>query len=604
MAENEAASSQLRPSPEAAPASPGSLPAEIAQRSGEPAETSQQTAPKSPTPEPPKAPSEAGSPRAAQRPVGNVMRAQRPLEALANESVPLSSPSASSSRLAASSREAASQTENPRPSPAASTGEAAAAAALSSSPTQTQGRRVEQESLSAASAPADAAALAPAEPDLEQQPASASSTEQRTPRRLEAHSGPESGEDTAQPLLGEQTQPHGRFDVTLWLKGAAVLASILVVVLTFRPILAYVVGLLRNPCKEALCPESWKTNGIGGFYCPQSKGCRPAGQGPFPDCDGQCSIGAAAHLTTQAQAPAGTPPSATPQATFKAGKYDLRFVRQGKLLGCLAPVNKVPGASKYGCSEAFSTAKTCDAAKYRVKDTDYVAAVHKGCKTEEGKGTYGYAYDDGIGLKQCSSSTRYEWILCSHGEEPALTWSAENGPAKSRKRFRVTNKCSHRLWIQSSGTDLPHDPDIVSLLAGESYDYSIPLAGLPSVRFLPKVGCDDLGNNCLVQSMPPCPKEGCTPPIDSKFEASFGCILDDRASCSKTGQGQVSTYQDWWDGSAVDGWTLPFSILVNDGGHGLAPGTSSSHGQCGDVVCSDLSAEKLCPRQEFLTPES
>lgn len=604
MVENEADSSQPRPSPEAAQGSLRSEPAEIAQRSGEPAETPPQTAPESPSPEPPKAPSEAGSsPRAAQPPVGEVARAERPLEASANESIPAPSASASSSGPGASCREVASQTEDPQ---AADTGEAATAAASSSSPaassTQTQSRQVEQESLSAASAPADAAAPVPAEPDLEQQPARESSTEQRRPRRPEAHSGPESGEDTAQPLLGEETQRQGRIDVTLLLKGAAVLASILVVVLTFRPILAYVTELLRNPCEQAsLCPKSWETDGIGGFYCPQNKGCRPAGQGPFPHCERQCSIGAATLQTAQAQAPAGAPP---PAKTFKAGKYDLRFVRKGKLLGCLAPVNKVPGASKYGCSGAFDTAKTCDAAKHRVKDTDYVAAVHKGCKTQEGKGTYGYAYDDGVGLKQCSPITRYEWILCSHSKEPPLTWSAENGIAQSSKRFRVTNKCKHRLWVQSSGAELPHDPDIVSLSAGESYDYSIPLAGLPSTRFLPKIGCDDSGNNCLVQSMPPCPTGGCTPPIDSKFEASFGCILDHRASCSKTGQGQVSTYQDWWDGSAVDGWTLPFSILVNDGGHGLAPGTTSSHGQCGDVVCSELLAEKLCPRQEFLTPES
>ena len=42
--------------------------------------------------------------------------------------------------------------------------------------------------------------------------------------------------------------------------------------------------------------------------------------------------------------------------------------------------------------------------------------------------------------------------------------------------------------------------------------------------------------------------------------------------------------QDWWDGSAVDGWTLPFTVLVDDGGHGLRPGFKSSSNICGNVV--------------------
>jgi len=137
-----------------------------------------------------------------------------------------------------------------------------------------------------------------------------------------------------------------------------------------------------------------------------------------------------------------------------------------------------------------------------------------------------------------------------------------------------------------------------------SYSYSVPKEGVPSTRFLPKTGCDETGNNCDVQSVPPCPPSGCSPPIDTKFEASFGCLVEaeNRSQCTKTGQGLPSTYQDWWDGSAVDGWTLPFAIYVNDGGWGLAPGVKGSSNQCKDVLCPNLTQE-LCPTKEWLTPE-
>lgn len=288
----------------------------------------------------------------------------------------------------------------------------------------------------------------------------------------------------------------------------------------------------------------------------------------------------------------------------RPGNYDLRMVRRGKTVGCMAPISKFPGDPRYGCAKPYDTAVSCDAAVNPVKDTQYVAAVHQGCATEMGKGTYGYAYDDGIGLKQCPPVTLYEWILCPSEFEDASGWSADDGPEESKKRFRVTNHCKETIWIQSAGSPLPFDADLVKIEPGGSYAYSVPQEGVPSTRFLPKTGCDENGNNCLVQSVPPCPAEGCSPPIDTKFEASFGCTLEPENAtlCSKTGQGLPSTYQDWWDGSAVDGWTLPFAILVNDGGWSLTPGVKGSSSQCNDVLCPRLT-EELCPKHEFLTPD-
>jgi len=297
----------------------------------------------------------------------------------------------------------------------------------------------------------------------------------------------------------------------------------------------------------------------------------------------------------------------------EAGCYDLRVFKDGQVLGCAAPVNLFPGNEKYGCAGPFDTAKTCDAAPYPIKDTKYVWAVHAGCKTAEKKGTYGYAYDDGVGLKQCSPLTKYEWILCPTGQERPIGWHPESifAPAGTTRRFRVTNKCQHDLWIQqagSPGTELPSEPKILHLAAGSEHTYAVPDKGLASTRFVPKVGCDSYGNNCLIQSIQPCPAGGCDVPIDTKFEASWGCMHAsgddevDRKVCALTGQGNPSTFQDWWDGSAVDGWTLPFSVLTDDGGRGLTKGAKGSPESCGDVVCAELDADLLCPRDEFLTP--
>jgi len=299
-----------------------------------------------------------------------------------------------------------------------------------------------------------------------------------------------------------------------------------------------------------------------------------------------------------------------PKDLKEPGSYDLRIKKGDYLLGCAAPVGLFAGQPKYGCSGDFNTAETCDKAKYPIKDTKYVAAVHAGCDTANGRGTYGYAYDDGVGLKQCPPNTRYEWVLCPDGYEEGIAWEATTTALKGTRRFRVTNKCEQPIWVQQAGTEadfVPGEPTNVKLESGASHTYAIPDAGLSSTRFLPNTGCDDEGNNCDVQSMPPCPPQGCDLPVNTKFEATWGCKFsgDDarKAECALTGQGHPLTYQDWWDGSAVDGWTLPFTVLVDDANHGLGPGTVGTPEICGPVVCANLIAANICPTDEYLTPE-
>jgi len=60
-----------------------------------------------------------------------------------------------------------------------------------------------------------------------------------------------------------------------------------------------------QPCPADLleCPGVWRHGDTGGFYCEKIKGCRDNHAGPFPNCEGQCSIGKVSKVT-----PAPTPP--------------------------------------------------------------------------------------------------------------------------------------------------------------------------------------------------------------------------------------------------------------------------------------------------------
>lgn len=75
----------------------------------------------------------------------------------------------------------------------------------------------------------------------------------------------------------------------------------------------------------------------------------------------------------------------------------------------------------------------------------------------------------------------------------------------------------------------------------------------------------------------PCPKSGCSPPIDSKFEATFG---------ADGGAGRT----DWYNASQVDGWTLPYRMTFTCG--------DASNANSGDLNCSGLK-QNVCPTQDI-----
>eukprot|EP00419_Tripos_fusus_P011625 CAMPEP_0172664134 /NCGR_PEP_ID=MMETSP1074-20121228/6388_1 /TAXON_ID=2916 /ORGANISM="Ceratium fusus, Strain PA161109" /LENGTH=383 /DNA_ID=CAMNT_0013480231 /DNA_START=40 /DNA_END=1191 /DNA_ORIENTATION=- len=165
-------------------------------------------------------------------------------------------------------------------------------------------------------------------------------------------------------------------------------------------------------------------------------------------------------------------------------------------------------------------------------------------------------------------------------------------------RLRITNACtSAPMWIahNAHGTVGP-DMQNTKIEALQSFDFLTP-DGLSATRYWPKMFCDAEGNKCgLGGSGGPgekCVGNGdyrvCAPPIDTKFEATFG----------QTGQPCDETSQlgcDNVDVSFVDGWTLPFRMEMN------GECTTSNHGGTAPSVidCQEMSFDN-CPTNEFLS---
>jgi Thaumatin family len=164
--------------------------------------------------------------------------------------------------------------------------------------------------------------------------------------------------------------------------------------------------------------------------------------------------------------------------------------------------------------------------------------------------------------------------------DPASRFDASPLPAQAA-RLRVVNRCTAPIWIAHSN-NLGADQN-VALADGAFHDYDIPAAGLASVRFWPKTGCDASGHGCKTGDNgegggAPCGPGGCTPPFDSKFEITF----------SATGAADPTYYNL----SLVDGYTLPFAVRPVGAGAGA-----------GSCVASDCGALTLdaCPSNDNLS---
>ena len=147
-------------------------------------------------------------------------------------------------------------------------------------------------------------------------------------------------------------------------------------------------------------------------------------------------------------------------------------------------------------------------------------------------------------------------------------------------RLRIISSCKQPIWIAHS-TNVPGQQNI-RLATGEYHDYAIPATGLASARFWPKLGCNVSGHDCKIGDSgegggAPCGLQGCQPPIDSKFEATFAPIGSKEAT--------------FYNLSLVDGYTLPFSVTPVGGNAGV--------GSCTASDCSTLTLD-ACPTAEDL----
>ena len=127
-----------------------------------------------------------------------------------------------------------------------------------------------------------------------------------------------------------------------------------------------------------------------------------------------------------------------------------------------------------------------------------------------------------------------------------LHYNSETEQTPDESKMRITNGASKDIWINYQSSAMLW-PQTLKIAAGQTADYNIPAGQeIPGTRYWPKYGCDDDGQNCTMGESGgpnlPCPAHGCSPPIDSKFEATW-------AAGGST---------DWYDSSQVDGWTLPY----------------------------------------------
>jgi hypothetical protein len=217
-----------------------------------------------------------------------------------------------------------------------------------------------------------------------------------------------------------------------------------------------------------------------------------------------------------------------------------------------------------GCG--FDGGWDAHAAEKTVGKSKYVAAIRDMCQNTN----YSYSYDDLASLRRCDSSAKLDWVLCPNGAGgyenilPADT-PGEMNMSPQLNTLRVTNKCPFDVVISSE--KLPGEsPTLWKMKPNTNYDY--PFSGdmqFESGRLWIKLGCDANGQDCEIgQSTDPCPADGCQPPVSSKME--------------------LSNTQNalWWNGSAVDGYTIPFDINTNE------------EALCPRVACAALSLDR-CP---------
>ncbi len=185
-------------------------------------------------------------------------------------------------------------------------------------------------------------------------------------------------------------------------------------------------------------------------------------------------------------------------------------------------------------------------------------------------------------------------------------------PGGTHPRLKIVSGCSQPMWIQyllGNGGGTLNATNFVELNGvGTSVTYNIPDTGLAGLRVWPGFGCDSNGQNCQIGASGgpatdgfTCPGViGCAPPVDSKFEGSFGCIAGSGTCLTNPSGGGALGPLDWWDASFVDGFTVPIKVVVN-GSCPAGPQSNGPGGPPGGIFdCSALTLNN-CPTDENLS---
>lgn len=188
-------------------------------------------------------------------------------------------------------------------------------------------------------------------------------------------------------------------------------------------------------------------------------------------------------------------------------------------------------------------------------------------------------------------------------------------------RLTIRNGCPtetmwvHWLTVPGFLGGVLDAPNHTPVPANGSTSYDIPDKGLAAMRFWPSFDCDASGLECRIGASGgpeefgfSCPPEGCAPPIDSKFEATFGCITgvdEDSCQANPSGGGPLGR-SDWWNSSAVDGFTVPMKVDVNgycpEGPVTSGPFAGPGGPAGGAIDCSALRVSD-CPRNADLSTD-
>lgn len=189
-----------------------------------------------------------------------------------------------------------------------------------------------------------------------------------------------------------------------------------------------------------------------------------------------------------------------------------------------------------------------------------------------------------------------------------------NNNLNDKEEFIAINKTGMNIIIEArctlikdnkiiAGSSLPGYKPNYYVKNNEKIKFNIPKEGLSAVKIWAKFYCDDNAKCLMGQSMQDwddnkqasvggCDNShyGCTPPVDTIFEATFGCDSTTECAVNPSAQNQSLLNDTFFDISHVDGYTLPYKLEIigdthlcdNGKGLKLIDGTNLTLSKCPD----------------------